>query len=211
MTHMKTLRLVTVLVVVAGCATSAPDRAARAASSLEVMHQNSIKARGQIDTVLSSLDTLLRAPADKLRESYDRYAAAVATMNEYAEALRENDTDLKRNGDAYLNQWKDDASTVSNPELRALAEQRRREIAAKGNSMRSTVTAATSTSGAFLRDINDIRKVIGNDLTPTGQAGVNNTAIAETVQREGAQAKAAIENAERAIADMRAEITPTGQ
>lgn len=211
MTNMKIVGLVMVLGVVAGCATSAPDRAARAASSLEVMHDNSIKARAQVDTVLSSLDALLVAPSDRLREAYDRYAAAVKTMNEYAEALRENDTDLKRNGNTYLNQWKDDASTVSDPELRALAEQRRDEIASKANNMRSMVTAATSTFEAFLRDINDIRKVIGNDLTPTGQAGVRNTAIAETVQRDGAQAKAAIETAERAIADLRAQITPTGQ
>jgi hypothetical protein len=204
------MRLVTVLVMVAGCATSAPDRAARAASSLEVMHQNSIKARAQVDTVLASLDTLLAAPADKLRESYDRYAAAVKTMNEYANAIRENDTDLKRNGDAYLRQWRNDASTVANPELRALAEQRQSEIAAKGSTMRSTVTAATSTFEAFLRDINDIRKVIGNDLTPTGQEGVRNTAIANAVRGDGAQAKEAIETAERAIADLRAQITPTG-
>lgn len=211
MTNVKMAGLGVVLVMVAGCATSAPDRAARAASSLEVMHQNSIKARGQIDTVLSSLDALLIAPADRLRESYDRYAGAVTKMNEYAEAIRENDTDLRRNGNAYLNEWKDDASSVSDPDLRAVAEQRRSEIASKASNMRSTVTAATSSFEAFLRDINDIRKVIGNDLTPTGQDGVKSTTIAETTQRDAAQARAAIENAERAIADLRAQITPTGR
>jgi hypothetical protein len=210
MTNVKMIGLGMVLVM-AGCATSAPDRAARAASSLEVMQQNSIKARIQIDTVLSSLDALLIAPADRLRESYDRYAGAVTKMNEYAEAIRENDTDLKRNGNSYLNEWKDDASSVSNPELRAVAEQRRSEIASKANEMRSTVTTATSTFEAFLRDINDVRKVIGNDLTPAGQDGVKSTTIAETAQRDGAQAKTAIENAERAIADLRARITPTGR
>src|SRR5687768_11930711 len=53
------------LFTLAACATSTPDRAVKAASSLEVMHGNSSKARAQIDTVLTSLDTLLNASTDK--------------------------------------------------------------------------------------------------------------------------------------------------
>lgn len=191
------------------CATSAPDRAAKAASSLDVMQQNSSKARAQIDTVLSSLETLLNAPADRLRETYDRYDKDVKKMNEYADAIRENDRDLRKNGNAYLAQWQRDASNVSDPELRALAEQRRGQIAQSSQSMRSTLTSAAGSFEAFLRDINDIHKVIGNDLTPTGQANVKNTTVAQTAQSEGARAKIAIHDAEQAIDSLRSQITPT--
>lgn len=191
------------------CATSAPDRAAKAASSLDVMQQNSSRARAQIGTVLSSLETMLDAPADHLRETYDRYDKDVKKMNEYADAIRENDTDLKRNGNAYLAQWQRDTSNVSDPELRALAEQRRNQIAESSNAMRSTLTVAAGSFEAFLRDINDIHKVIGNDLTPAGQANVRQTTVAQTAQSGGARAGDAIRDAERAIDSLRSQITPT--
>jgi hypothetical protein len=191
------------------CATSAPDRAAKAASSLDVMQQNSSKARAQIDTVLSSLDTLLNAPPDRLRETYDRYDKDVKKMNEYADAIRENDTDLRKNGNTYLAQWQRDSSNVSDPELRALAEQRRGQIAQSSQSMRSTLTSAAGSFEAFLRNVNDVHKVIGNDLTPTGQASVKQTTVVLTARNEGERVKIAISDAEQAINSLRSQITPT--
>lgn len=193
----------------AACATSAPDRAAKTASSLDVMQQNSSRARAQIGTVLQSLDTLLEASPDRLRETYDRYEKDVKKMNEYADAIRENDTDLRNNGNAYLKQWQRDTSKVSDPELRALAERRRGQIADSSQAMRSTLTTAAGSFEAFLRDINDIHKVIGNDLTPAGQASVKRTAVAQTAQSGGAHAEDAIHQAERAIDNLRAQITPS--
>lgn len=205
---MKTFALSAVLLLIAGCATSGPDRSARAASSLQVMQQNSMKARMQIDEVSSSLEALLAADPEKLRDAYDRYDRGVKKMNDYADAIRENDADLRKNGKAYLNAWRQDAASVSDPELRTIAERRQSEIAGKVENMRSTITAATATFTAYLRDINDIRKVLGNDLTATGQANVRNTALAQSVRDEGASTKAALQSAEDAIADVRAQITP---
>jgi hypothetical protein len=198
-----------VLLMFVACATSAPDRAAKAVSSLDVMQQNSSRARTQIDTVLASLDTLLNAPSDKLRDAFDRYNRDVKKMNEYADAIRENDTDLRTNGNKYLAQWQRDTSNVSDPELRTIAEQRRDQIAGANTSMRSTVTAAVGSFEGFLRDINDIHKVIGNDLTPTGQANVKQTSVVQSVQSEGARAKSALQDAEAAIEGLRSQITPT--
>ena len=206
---MKIAGAAAVLLVFAACATSAPDRAAKAVSSLDVMQQNSAKARGQIDTVLSSLDALLNAPPDRLRETYDRYNKDVKQMNEYADAIRENDRDLRKNGNTYLAQWQRDASNVSDPELRALAEQRRGQIKQSSQSMRSTLTSAAGSFEAFLRDINDIQKVIGNDLTPTGQANVRQTQVVQTAGIEGARVKIAIHDAEQAIDSLRSQITPS--
>jgi hypothetical protein len=197
-----------VLLLFAACATSTPDRAAKAASSLDVMQQNSSKARAQIDTVLSSLDTLLNAPPDRLRDAYDKYDKDVKKMNEYADAIRENDTDLRNNGNRYLSQWQRDASNVSDPELRAIAEKRRAQIAESSQSMRATLTSTAGSFAAFLRDINDIQKVIGNDLTPTGQANVKQTSVAQSAQSEGARVQSAIRDAEQAIQILRSQITP---
>jgi len=175
------------------------------------MQQNSEQARKQIDAVLSSLDTLLNASPGKLREAFDRYNGAVKRMNDYAEKIRENDSDLKKNGAAYLDQWKETASGVSDPELRAIAQDRQNEIADKGRSVRTTITTASESFAAFLRDIGDIRKVIGNDLTPTGQDSVKNTQLVQNVELEGAKVKDALQNAERAVSDLRSQITPTGR
>ena len=208
---MKTALTTAALILLVGCSSTAPDRSARAASSLDAIQKNSARARGEIDAVLASLDTLLNAPADKLRDSYDRYADHVKKMNDYAQAIRENDADLKENGDDYLNQWKKTASGVSDPELRAIAQQRQNEIADKGRGVRADLSAASQSFAAFLRDIGDIRKVIGNDLTPTGQASVRNTALAQSVQQEGSEVKDALMRAEQSVAGLRAEITPTGK
>jgi hypothetical protein len=192
----------------AACATSTPDRAAKAASSLEVMQGNSSKARAQIDTVLSSLDTMLNASPDRLRETYDRYDRDVKQMNAYAADMRENDADLRTNGNAYLAHWQRDASNVSDPQLRALAEQRRDHIARSSEEMRAKVTLAAGSFAAFLRDINDIKKVIGNDLTPVGQRNVKETAVAQTANAEGLRVQAAVHDAQEAIEGFRAQITP---
>lgn len=172
------------------------------------MQENSTRARMQIDEVSSSLDAVLSADPDKLRDAYDRFDRNVKKMNDYADAIRENEADLRANGKTYLDAWRQDASSVSDPELRAVAERRQSEIAGKVENMRSTISATTSTFTDYLRDINDIRKVLGNDLTATGQASVRNTTLAQSVRDEGARTKAAIESAESAIADVRAQITP---
>jgi hypothetical protein len=197
-----------VLLLVLGCASNAPKRSARAASSLEVLQQNSRKASTQIDEVSSSLDAVLNATPERLREAFDRYNRNVNTMNNYADAVRENDSDWTANGRTYLDQWQKDASGVSDPELRAVAEERQQEMSAKTTDMRSTVSAAVKSFDSYLRDINDIRKVLGNDLTATGQAAVANTALAQSVRDEGAQVKQSLEAAEAAIANLRAQITP---
>ena len=208
---MKRTALATVLILVAGCATSAPDRSARTASTLDHLQQNSTKARQQIDVVVGSLDTLMNAPADQLRAAYDRYDADVKKMKEYANAIKENDQDLKKNSDSYLRSWQKDASSISNPELHAIADQRQKEIAEKYRTMSAAYTGATSAFTAYLRDIDDIRKVIGNDLTPTGQASVKNTTLAQSVRTGGEQVAQALASAETAIADFRAQITPTAK
>ena len=202
---------VLMVLVLGACATSAPDRSKRTASTLDSLQQNSTKARLQIDAVLSSLDGLLNAPSDHLRMAYDKYDADVAKMKEYASAIRDNDSDLQKNSDAYLSQWRKDATSISNPELRAIAEQRRDEIATKYRTMSTSYTGAAQNFTAFLRDIDDIRKVLGNDLTPTGQATVKNTTLAQSVKSEGAQVAQSLVGAETAIAEFRAQITPTAQ
>lgn len=196
-----------VLVLVA-CATSAPDRSARTASTLDSLQQHSTKARLQIDTVVASLDALLNAPSDRLRAAYDKYNADVKQMKDYAAAIHDDDTDLQKNSDTYLRSWQKDASTVSNPELRAIAEQRRNEIGDKYRSMSTAYTGANQTFTAFLRDIDDIRKVIGNDLTATGQASVKNTTLAQNVKSEGQQVAQSLQGAESAIAEFKAQIKP---
>ena len=158
--------------------------------------------------MVASLDALLNAPSDHLRAAYDKYNADVKQMKDYAAAIHDDDADLEKNSDAYLRNWQKDASSVSNPELRAIADQRRNEIAEKYRGMSTAYTGATQTFTAFLRDIDDIRKVIGNDLTPTGQASVKNTALAQSVKSEGQQVAQSLQGAEAAIAEFKAQITP---
>ncbi|HEY8849051.1 MAG TPA: DUF2959 family protein, partial [Thermoanaerobaculia bacterium] len=143
--------------------------------------------------------------------AYDRYNGDVKKMKDYASAIRDNDADLQKNSDAYLKNWQKDAASVSNPELRAIAEQRRDEIATKYRTMSTSHTGAAQSFTAFLRDIDDIRKVIGNDLTPTGQSSVKNTTLAQSVQAEGTQVAQSLQSAEQAIADFRAQITPVAK
>ncbi len=73
------------------------------------------------------------------------------------------------------------------------------------------ISGASQSFAAFLKDIGDIRKVIGNDLTPTGQDSVRNTSLAQTVRQEGADVKDALMRAEQSVSDLRSEITPTGK
>ncbi|MGZ5494585.1 MAG: DUF2959 family protein [Thermoanaerobaculia bacterium] len=207
----KSVLMVALVLTLVGCSTTAPDRSARTAATLDTLQKDSVKARLQIESVLNSLDALMNATPDRLRSAYDKYASDVAKMKEDAAAIREDDSDLQKNGASYLSNWQKDASSVSNPELRQIAEQRRNEIAQKFRGMTTAYSTAAQSFGAFLRDIDDVRKVIGNDLTPTGQAGVHNTAIVQNVKPEAAQVSSAIETAERAIADFRAQITPTAK
>jgi uncharacterized protein YukE len=204
----RVLSTIPLVLVLVSCTTSAPDRSARTAKTLDSLQQDSTKARLQIDAVVTSLDALLNAPSDHLRAAYDKYDANVKQMKDYAAAIHDDDADLQKNSDAYLRQWQKDASSVSNPELRAIAEQRRNEIADKYRTMSTAHSAAALSFSSFLRDIDDIRKVIGNDLTPTGQASVKNTTLAQSVKDEGAQVAQSLQNAEQAIADFRAQITP---
>jgi hypothetical protein len=60
-----------------------------------------------------------------------------------------------------------------------------------------------------MRDINDIQKTVGNDLTPTGQQSVRETVVVQRIQGEGDRVKSALRDAEQSIEQLRSQITPT--
>ena len=194
-----------------GCASSGPSRSAKTVDTMDETHQRLAKVRRQIDQTLGSLDNVLRANPDDLRSSFTRYSKDVDTLKEDAEATKARFKSMKSNKETYLEAWEKQKNQVNDPELRRIGEARRSEMKASLDRVVDALNVASDTFDPFLGDLRDVQKVLGSDLTATGQALVANTAVVQSSRDRGARVAQSIDIALSSISDVAGRISSTGE
>jgi chromosome segregation ATPase len=192
-----------------GCSTAAPDRAVRTSETLSSLQEQLTVARTRVDTTLGSLRNLTSTSPDSLRAAYDAYARDVQALEKSATSIHNSNDELRNRTADYFANWKKDTAKVSNPELQAIADQRRHEVRDHYDRFRASYAGASSSLDTLLKDLHDLRSVIGNDLTEATQSQVRDTTVVQSAASDGSRAQSAID---AALADSRAlsqELAPT--
>jgi hypothetical protein len=190
---------------VVGCASTPVERKDATSSSMVEVRDSMVATRGQIDKTLASLNGLMGAPPDRLRDAYQQYAKDADKIAQQAATVDKESRLMRQRSDQWLMGWQKSQGDVSNPELKALSERRRAEALQRFQSMEASLAVAREEFAPFVANLQDVKKVVGNDLTPNSVAAVSATAVVQNANQHGTEAGRALD---AAIADLQ-ELTQT--
>ncbi|BAU47408.1 hypothetical protein SVA_0829 [Sulfurifustis variabilis] len=182
--------------VFAGCATGPAERRERVVSSLAETQKEITDTRAQLERTMASLITLMNAPPDELRRSYEQYAGDVEAMRDHVGAMEAHGEAMRERSRRYLAGWRQ--AEIEDPELRNISTERREEVAARLQRVDVSLQEARAALGPLQRELEDIRSAVGNDLTSAGVSAVAGSEVARSAMDHGA---AVARLMDRAIAD----------
>jgi hypothetical protein len=195
LTRMRWIGVLAFAAWVAGCAAPSPtpvDRQEAAASSLIELHESLVSVRGQIGETLESLRTLAMARPDELHDAYDQYAEEADQIAQEAEAVDEIARQMRAARDEWLQGWQESHANITNPELRAMSERRRVQALERWQTVDRTLADARDSLSQFVNNVQDVKHVVGNDLTPQGVRAVAQTRTVQNAGRHGSAAERAL-------------------
>ena len=177
----------------AGCASTPVERQDAASNSLVELRNSMIATRGQIEQTLASLSELTRASADDLRAAFEQYAEDADKIAAQAVTVDEESRRMRDRSDEWFAGWKNSQDDVNNPELKALGERRREQALQRFLNIDGSFAAAREAFAPFIANLQDVKRVVGNDLTPNGVAAVSGTEVVQNANQNGAAAALALD------------------
>jgi hypothetical protein len=180
------------------CTTTPTERREDVTQSLIDVKNSMVATRTQIDEALSSLNTLMNASRDDINEAYTRYADDVEKLQQSSQQVFENAEEMREQRDSWLSVWQESHEGLENEELKDISKERRSQIASRFDNISESFEAAREAFVPFLENLDDVKTVVGNDLTPAGITAVSDTDVVQEARANGSEAE---ENLETAIAE----------
>lgn len=182
--------IVVVAVSVAGCASTPVERKE---ASLVDLHDSMVAIRGQIDKTLASLNGLTSASPDRLPATYQQFAKDTDKIAEQAATVDEESRQLQTRSAEWLAGWRKSQAEVQDPELKALSERRHAQALERIQNIDRSLAEAREAFAPFVANLQDVKQVVGNDLTPNGVAAVSGTAVVQNANQAGGTAARALD------------------
>jgi chromosome segregation ATPase len=198
------------LALVAGCSSNGkPSKAsAQTVQGLGDTRKALVRAKEQVNETTSAMNALASGGGD-MKSNYARFSQAVAETQRQREMARKRGADMREQADAYIASWQREMADVDNPELRAGVEARRERVRQNFDSIRAAAQSTRDAYEPYMKDLQDIQKVLGMDLTPQGLQTVR-----PVIDKANADARVVNERLDALIAQLdnvSSGMTPTGK
>lgn len=187
--------VVLLLCALAACSTSPVERKENVTSGVADVRAGLLATRNQIDQTLNSLQQLMVASPANIGPAYQQYAQDVDTLKKQARQMQTDAARMRSQSSRWLSDWEKSQREIQNAELKRVSEQRRNEVTMRFQNINAAYDQAQAAFAAFLKNLDDIKTAVGNDLTPKGVAVVASTRVVESANANGAQVKQIIDRA----------------
>jgi len=201
------LALSLVAVVSASCATTGFQRSSNIADTMAKQTQTIQEAKPQVEAMLASLDELTQTQGD-MRPAFQRFSDTLDDTEKVAARTRRTGQTIREKQADYIAQWQKESAEITNPQIKAATEARQAEVRTKLSNLSQTGRTAGDLYDPFISDMRDIRTYLSNDLTPGGVKKIQPTI--EKARQDGAALLKALDEFNRASADVQASLRPTG-
>ena len=191
----------------AACATTGFQRSTSIADTMAKQTQIIQEAKPQVDTMLASLDELTRAQGD-LRPAFKRFSDTLDDTEKVAARTRKTGQTIREKEAEYFAEWQKESAEITNPQIKAATQARQAEVKTKLSSLSQRGKTAGDAYDPFISNMKDIRTYLSNDLTTGGVKKIEPTI--EKARRDGATLQKALDDFNRASADVQASLRPTG-
>ena len=210
---MKTKSIITNLltlasaVVFAGCGTtSGYKQADKTGEGIAEFREAILNGKKAIDDTMNSLSQVAASATTNPRKAFERYSKDVANLESAANDARKCSQEVKDQGKAYFAQWEKQLAEVKNPDIRALAVERKAKLQQAFDTIRQYAEPLKAQFNPWLSDLKDLRQYLANDLTIAGVDAAK-PLFAKT-QNEGFEVQKSMDALVSELNTVAASITP---
>lgn len=198
---------VALAVLVAGCASSSGYKQAdKTGAGIADFRDEVVNVKKAVDGTMALLNQTTETAATDPRKAFNAFAKSVDQVEKSREKAAKRAADVKAAGQAYFKQWETELANIANPDIRALAEQRK----AKLNEIFSKVGPLLETAKAdfdpFLADLKDLRTFLSQDLTIAGVDAAKD--IIKKTREHGVELQKSLDDLIAEMNSIAAQITP---
>lgn len=122
----------------------------------------------KVSAVATSLATVVEKADVDPKAPFGEFSTHVTTMKEGLDRAETNLKSMKDQGQTYFAEWQKQAATISDPDLKKKAEERREMLSKAISAVADAMTAARTELTPFVKSSEDVRTYLKNDLTPAG-------------------------------------------
>ena len=146
------------------------------ADSVAVIRTETIATRNQLQATLNALNALTKQQKGDLQPTYDAYAAEVKNTRTVADQTAARIKAMQDASKEYFDSWKTQINEINNESLRRKALKRMDAVFEKYNDVIKSLQDASEKFKPFLSNLDDVQKMLANDITPGGVKAVRGVA-----------------------------------
>lgn len=137
-------------------------------ASIAEFRDEIVGVKKAVDATMAALDKIVTDAAVDPRKAFRVFDDSVPKVDSAAARARKRAEDMKARGQKYFETWEKDLAGVHDADIRNLAEERRAKLQATFGNIRSSMEPARDQFNAWLADLKDLQKYLGQDLTVGG-------------------------------------------
>jgi translation initiation factor 2 beta subunit (eIF-2beta)/eIF-5 len=194
------------LFIAADASAAGYKNADKTGASIAEFRDEVLTIKKEVDATLVALDKVVATATTDPRKAFKEFDSAVPRIDDAAKKAKKRADDMRARGADYFKQWEKELATVSNPEIRQLAEERKAKLQGSFGSIKTFMEPARDQFNALQADLKDLQKYLGNDLAIGGIDAAKNL-IAKT-KTEG---QSVVQSLDKVIAELNtvvATLTP---
>jgi hypothetical protein len=173
----------------AGCATQGYKKADQTGINLQNFRKDIVEFKQALDASLARLNEVSEAAATNPRPAFEAYSKSLAQLGSVSRRADKRAQTLQTQGQAYFQQWQRELETISNPEIRQVAQERKEQQKQLFDRLEPAVKQMWTHYEPLFSDLQDLRKMLSHDLTQSGIQAASglirkNTELGSNVQSD---------------------------
>lgn len=148
--------------------TSGYKQADKTGAGIAEFREEIVNGKKAIDATMKSLTDVAATANSDPRKAFQQFSKDLSNLESTAAKVRKRGADMKEQGQAYFKKWEQELTTMTNPEIRALAEQQKAKLQSTFDSIRKYTEPLKAQFDPWMSDLKDLQKYLGNDLTISG-------------------------------------------
>ena len=149
-------------------ASSGHEKADSTAMHMDELNAAVAAAKAKIHASAASLAAVVEQAEHDPATPFAQYKKDVAAVEGAAEQCKANLQALQSQGQTYVAEWEKQAATITDPELKRIADERRAKLAQAIEAVAAAMQTAAAELSPYRTQLKDMDTYLSNDLTPAG-------------------------------------------
>ncbi|MEO8429234.1 MAG: DUF2959 family protein [Verrucomicrobiota bacterium] len=134
-----------------------------------------VQTRDQLQTTVDAISALVNQKKGDLRPAYQNFEAQMAKTQTAAAATKTRAQKMQAEADAHFSSWRSELDTINNPKLKTQGMKRLQSVEKSYNRVAKQIKEAGDKFDPYLSDLADMKKMLANDLSPSGVKALRGT------------------------------------